>query len=437
MDTAAKLIICVILGAFYAPTVFAYEYPAAWDNLRVIDGELHIAKPGGGTALMYPNAGISKEIPVNTSKGNYLVPVEKTFPVEPSKVGKAATRFLKTLPLIGTAVALYDTVCDLTDICKNPQSGELEYAPDIPNGYPAIGEAGRWQHASNSAINEPTLELLCKNSTFKSTFFYAPAFLIYVSSSSSGVNGTCVYRDTSNNPPTTLERDGFAKRNSGTCSANYTLVSGICKHNNAPVPVTESHWTEAETKLNAQPEQTATALYNSDAPVPVQALTQSAPVTQQIAQTSTQTKDAQGNVTGTQVATTSVKVEDISTTNNVTYNVTEVTTITTYNENNEITNTQTQTSDNSPPQRPTDTDTTISFDDVPPDQLEEEEVDLEMPEYESWGEGICPDDVDLGMYGLSISYQPVCEVATDLRPFFLLLASITAVYILSGVSTKD
>jgi|GEM_PF-3185028 len=439
MDTTAKLIICVILGAFYSPVATAYEYPAAWENLRVIDGELHISKPGGGTALVYPDAGISKEIPVNSSKGNYLIPVEKSFPVVPAKVGKAATRFLKSLPVIGTGLAIYDTVCDLADICKNPQSGELEYAPDIPNGYPVTMGTGYYRHPYSHTIHAPTAELLCKKSAYKVAIHYASGYLTFLRvDPEPGFPNSylCVYWDTSGNPHQE-STGGIEYYNNNACYSGYTLVGNECVHNNAPVPVTETHWTEAETKLNAQPQQTAEALYNSDAPVPVLASTQSAPVTQQIAQTSTQTKDAQGNITGTQVATTSVKVEDTSTTNNVTYNVTEITTITTYNENNEITDTQTQTSDNSPPQRPTDTDITISFDDIPPDELETEEVELEMPEYESWGDGTCPDDVDLGIYGLSISYQPVCEVATDLRPFFIFLASVTGLFIIAGVSIKD
>jgi len=434
MDTAAKLIICVILGAFYSPVATAYEYPAAWENLRVIDGELHIAKPGGGTALMYPNAGISKVIPVNTSKGSYLVPVEKTFPVEPSKVGKAATRFVRSLPLIGTGLAIYDVLCDLSDICSvdgqwkvKEDTAQSRYESIVGGRWSAQGTAPGGNSSLRNTFQEAFDESLC-GAKGKAAYPQSQCRFHSVQTGDlgSGVNVKIHY--------------DFKQGPSFGWSIQSISMWHYDPYDYGPSSyraINESDWTAAETKLNAQPEQTATALYNSDAPVPVQASTQSAPVTQQIAQTSTQTKDAQGNITGTQVATTSVKVEDTSTTNNVTYNVTEVTTITTYNENNEITDTQTQTSDNAPPQRPTDTETTISFDDVPPDELEEEEVELEMPEYESWGEGTCPDDVDLGMYGLSISYQPVCEVATDLRPFFLLLASITAVYILSGVSTKD
>lgn len=419
MDTAARLIICVILGAFYAPVATAYEWPAQYENLQVVDGDLHVKRPGGGTSHVWPDIKINKEIPVNTSKGNYLVPVEKTLPISSAKLGKAATRFLKSLPVIATGLAIYDTVCDLTSICKDESTGDLRIYDDSAYvGYPqTTGKISYYASGWPSQTMSPTKEIACN----KLNAIYSGSGVTYSSSNNSCV-GTGV---------------NLTVLSNASCSAGYVEQLGQCVLTVATRPLVEQDWTDAETKLNAQPQQTATALYNSDAPVPVLASTQSAPVTQQIAQTSTQTKDAQGNITGTQVATTSVKVEDTSTTNNVTYNVTEVTTITTYNENNEITNTQTSTVDNQPP-KGTDTDeTTLSFDDVPNDELEQEEVDLEMPEYESWGDGTCPADVDLGIYGLSISYKPACDVAADLRPFFLLLASVTGMFIIAGISTKE
>ncbi|CAD84802.1 virulence factor TspB C-terminal domain-related protein [Nitrosomonas europaea] len=437
MDTVRKLIVCAILGVFYVPVVSAYEFHDPYPNVKVIDGEVHIQRPGGGTSLAYPNAGISKDIPVNTSKGQFLVPVEKTFPVEPSKVGKAATRFLKTLPAIGTAIALYDTVCDLTDICRNSQSGEIEYAPDMPAGYPVTTETGYWRHPFYVSLTHVTADLLCKSFDYRAAVHFAPNNLTFLRVEVSGGTSYCIYSDKTNNPPTETAPPNYSivKVNSGNCFTGYTKVGNECVHNNAPVPVTETHWTDAETKLNAQPQQTAEALYNSDAPVPVLASTQSAPVIQQIAQTSTQTKDAQGNITGTQVATTSVKVEDTSTTNNVTYNVTEVTTITTYNENNEITNTQTSTSDNSPPKTGTD-ETTVSFDDVPPAQLEEEQPEFNLQTPESWGEGTCPPDEILTVQGVTfpVSWQPACDTAVQLRPIFVLFASVAAMFIVAGIS---
>lgn len=405
MDTLSKLIICVILGAFYIPTATAYEFHDPYPNVKVIDGDVHIQRPGGGTTLAYPNAGISKEIPVNTSKGGYLVPVEKTFPVVPAKVGKAATRFLKTLPVIGTAISLYDTVCDLTDICIDLEdSGRLMYRTYA--GYII---------ASSMSCDVPFM--------VEHIVVYPASYVRFMKAEVSSP----LYGYTHNSPCT--GQPGYR--------VLYTTVySTILPPNGSQYrELTESDWTSAESKLNAHPQQTAEALYNSDAPVPVDASTQSAPVTQQIAQTSTQTKDALGNVTGTQVETKIVKVEDTSTTNNVTYNITEITTITHYNENNEITGTETSTSDNSPPN--TSTDTTISFDDVPPDNLETEEPSFDLGDPVSWGEGTCPPDVDLGIYGLSISYAPACDTAEMLRPIFLLLASVSAMFIVAGVSRKD
>lgn len=421
MDTAAKLIICVVLGAFYAPTISAYELVDPYPNVKVIDGELHIQRPGGGTTLAYPNAGMSKEIPVNTSKGGFLVPVEKTFPVEPSKVGKAAVRFAKLLPPISIGLALYDVICDLSGICnddgnwgKTPTGHSVveNQAHELTGGW--IYNGGNIGNTLADALNYMTCNAANYCEIIGSTVTETQLVLNYF-----------IYRrsDGANIGSFSLNKAGF----------NQSQLPPV-----AQVSPTEQDWQQAETDLNAHPQQTAEALYNSDAPVPVVASTQSAPVTHQIAQTSTQTKDAQGNITGTQVATTSVKVEDTSTTNNVTYNVTEVTTITTYNENNEIIDTQTSTSDNQPPKGTNTDELTISFDNVPPSQLEEETPEFNLQTPVSWGEGTCPADVDLGIYDLKISYAPACDAADMLRPIFLLLASVTAMFIVAGVSrNKD
>lgn len=417
MDTFTKLIIFSVLAVFYAPTSSAYNYPPEWENLRVIDGELHIQKPGGGTSLMYPNIGISKQIPVNTSKGQFLVPIEKTFPVVPAKVGKVATRFVRSLPLIATGLAIYDTLCDLADICKSsPTDSNLVYMSQ-PTIYPT---AGADFHS-------------CAYTPYPSTVY----------ATISGVKYQYITAVDSSPPCAGTVPAGYSRVTRCTTPALACGYYGLFRKivtsypPSSPVPLTEGNWTDAETKLNAKPQQTAEALYNSDAPVPVDASTHAAPVTQQTAQTSTQTKDAQGNITGTQTQTSTVTVTDNSTTSNVTYNVTENTTIANYNENGEVTGTQTSTTDNQPPKPPQQEETTISFDDVPPDQLEQEAPEFNLPAPVSWGEGTCPPDVDLGIYGLSISYAPACDTAEMLRPIFLLLASVSAMFIVAGVSRKD
>lgn len=430
MDTIWKLIICAILGAFYVPVVSAYEFHDPYPNVKVIDGEVHIQRPGGGTTLAYPNAGISKEIPVNTSKGSYLVPVEKTFPIEPAKVGKAATRFARALPVIGTGLAIYDVLCDLSDICSVDGQWKVKSDTDQSRYESAIG--GTWE-PTGLAPNGSALLYSTFQEAYDQTLCGAKGMAYQP-------QGECrFYEVIIDYSPTVNFRINYEYRISPIWPWSVQVaISHRGSYDYGPSSyrqIDESDWTAAETKLNAQPEQTATALYNSDAPVPVQASTQSAPVTQQIAQTSTQTKDALGNVTGTQVATTSVKVEDTSTTNNVTYNITETTTITNYNENNEITNTQTSTSDNSPPKTGTD-ETTISFDDVPPAQLEEETPEFNLQTPVSWGEGTCPPDEILTVQGVTfpVSWQPACDTAVQLRPIFVLFASVAAMFIVAGIS---
>lgn len=401
MDTFAKLIIVVVLSAFYAPSHSA-TYTPDFGELKVIDGDLHMTRGNGTTSIMYPNAGLSKSIDVSTSKGNFPVPIEKSFPVIPAKVGAAATRFLKTLPAIGTAIALYDTVCDLTNICK--QDNELVYmqSPNYYNSYPPSSCSG-----------------------------YPYGTDAYYNYSAGGYQHFITY--TTPQAPDGYQYAGYYCANHNPkYSVGVKLVPVL--PDSSVRQLDEQDWDEAEVKLSAEPERVSQSLYDAGAPLPVDASTQSSPVTQQISQISTQTKDAQGNVVGTQVVTTSVKVEDTSTASNVTYNVTETTTITNYNENNEITSTQTSTSDTEQPKAAEDTD--ISFDNVSDAQLETEEIDVQLETPVSWGEGTCPPDETLTLQGrsYSISYEPACDAAADLRPIFVLLASVTALFIVAGVS---
>ncbi|SFU83258.1 hypothetical protein SAMN05216339_1225 [Nitrosomonas eutropha] len=406
MDTFARLIIVVVLAAFYAPSHSA-TYTPDFGELKSIDGDLHITRGNGTTSLMYPDAGLSKSIDVSTSKGNFPVPVQKSFPVVPTKVAKAATRFLKTLPLIGTAITFYDTVCDLSDLCL--VDGQLSViTPGIfPNGYATCEDAAGFSSSPQYVCN------LVRNSN--------PGKTIYWMRSPDSLS-SCTLAGTA----------GF----SYVARGYMDCVDPPVDNNRAP---TESDWASAETKLAAQPQQVAEALYNSDAPVPVNASTQSAPVTQQIAQTSTQTKDSQGNVTGTQVATTSVKVEDTSTAGNVTYNVTETTTITNYNENNEITSSQTSTSDNQPPEPPKPPepeDVTMNHGGVPEIPLLTQVIDaqeeLDNNQQTPWSAGTCPADIDVGIYGLEFSFAPFCTFAEGLRPVVLTLGAFLSFYILAG-----
>ncbi|BBL35721.1 hypothetical protein Nstercoris_01996 [Nitrosomonas stercoris] len=425
MDTLAKLIICAVLGAFYSPTQAA-TYAPSWGELKVIDGDLHMTRGNGTTSIMYPDAGLSKDLNVSTSKGNFPVPVEKSLPIPPTKVAKAATRFLKTLPAIGTAIALYDTVCDLAQICYdngNFRISDLDEEASytqVTGGYWRIYEgSGSGGSNGNRNFEDTYANTLCVLNTNGTCTFYAGY-------SYPGAGGSydlrVVYRHCLTSNPNSCSTVDL--RHYG----GYEPAVGGTR------PANEADWTTAETKLAAQPQQVAESLYNSNGPVPVDGSTQSAPVTKQISQISSQTKDELGNVTGTQIETKTVKVEDTSTTTEVTYNVTEITTITNYNENNQITSTQTSTADTEQPKAAEDTD--ISFDNVSDVQLDTEEIDVQLETPVSWGEGTCPPDETLTLQGRSyaISYEPACEAAADLRPIFVLLASVTALFIVAGVS---
>lgn len=440
MDTFARLIVVVILAAFYSPSHSA-TYTPDFGELKSIDGDLHITRGNGTTSLMYPDAGLSKSIDVSTSKGNFPVPVEKSFPVIPAKVGKAAVRFLKVLPAVSTAVALYDLACSEGGVCFDQDTDSFTSSDPVPDGYPLTTAQGFWHEYYESSYRGPTPESVCNLKAFKQSFtiyWMQLEFTGLRTVTGQPYSYNCTYLDNHVSPAETIYR-GNLKRSGVGCVAGYLLVAGVCTYQVSTHSTTQQDWDNAETKLSSKPSLTANALYDSGAPVPVDASTQSAPVTQQIAQTSTQTQDAQGNVTGTQVATTSVKVEDTSTASNVTYNVTETTTITNYNENNEITSTQTSTSDNQPPEPPKPPepeDVTMNHGGVPEIPLLTQVIDvqeeLDNNQQTPWSAGTCPADIDVGIYGLEFSFAPFCTFAEGLRPVVLTLGAFLSFYILAG-----
>lgn len=431
MDTATKLIISILLATFYAPAATAYEFHDPFPNVKIVDGDLHISRPGGGTSLAYPNAGISKDIPVNTSKGQFLVPVQKTLPVEPTKLAKAATKFARALPVVGTGLAIYDLLCDHTDICgddgqwSKTLTGDEALEAQLALLPGETAPLGRWCMSSvNSGECYPGMTLEQAKTARCSICEYK---LDYVD-----VYGQFVdvyYKARRKDRP----EDPF--------DSLYIFARGGMTGVTLPpvpsAPPTEQDWTEAEAALDAKRPETAQALYESDAPVPVSASTQASPVIQTIVTSSTQVKDDQGNITGTQTHTTTVTVTDTSTTNNISYNITETTITENYDSSNQLTGTTETTSSNEPPKPPPTETPTIEFDNVSSSELEQEQPEFNLPTPVSWGEGTCPPDVDLGIYDLTISYAPACDAADMLRPIFLLLASVTAMFIVAGVSRKD
>ena len=206
-------------------------------------------------------------------------------------------------------------------------------------------------------------------------------------------------------------------------------------------PITDADLEAAETALS-DPQMTDHLLENAE-PVPVDVSTPpalDAPINQPIGSETITTKDAQGNTTGTQVTETSLDITDAATTENPNQiDVKEKKTVTTYDLNNNPTGSTTTESEIRPPAPPDppDIDYEIDFDDVNDKDLEEYEFP-DIFSYESWGEGSCPADrsVSYGYGNLNLSMQPACDFATGVRPIILVIAGLSAMFIISGIKTE-
>lgn len=153
----------------------------------------------------------------------------------------------------------------------------------------------------------------------------------------------------------------------------------------------------------------------------------------QLSDSETVIRDSQGNITGTRRTITELVLSDGATSSQPgRVTGTETQTQTDYNTSGQPTGTQTSTNTPPPPDKPQEPPT-ISFDNAEGLPIETEVVQLSLPVANSWGEGVCPPDVALPFYGLSIPYQPACDAATMLRPVVILLASISALFIIAGL----
>lgn len=396
MDPFSRLIAVFLL---FLPLVgSAATVSPNWDNVRVIDGDLHVDPTRFGSSISSSGGSINRNLPVPTTKGVISVPVEKPIRIDTGngKLGRAATRFLRSLPLISTGLAIYDTVCDLTDICKDPETGELgKYIEaDLVLGCNPLAKPGHCTQYKGQPISYSYVSGgLCPN--INGVGFFDIHSKIYWQYNNCSV----------------IPESGFNE-------------------------LTESDWQNAETVLGGYPEVVTTALINSGAPVPVTTAMAGAPVTHQIGETSTAIRDENGNLTGTKVETTTVNVTDASTAGNIIYNITETTTTGYYNSDNVLTGTETQTSDNQPPEPPE----PLEFEHgrVTPLDLDKLTINavavMEEAEQDEWSSGsVCPPDVEIGIYNLTFPSEPLCNFAQGVRPVVLTIAAIASFFILAGI----
>lgn len=417
MDTSTKLI-TGLFALFCFTEVYAYtlQGTAIYDNLQVIDGEMHL-KNGPNTSMSYPNATLQKQLSITTSKGNFPVPIDKPIPVNTAKIGKAAVKFAKAFPPLALAVNVYDLVCDLSGIC---------------------GENDQWVREANT-MDDNDVRFGTLSGEWKDTANNAPFASLQAFKDARGCTGA--YRcdlSSFNHAGSTLTVNYNKIRVSDGVLFQYLQAQNVGVPELPPiqkVPVTDANWSAAESSLNTQP--MALALWGADAPLPVTSTALIAPVVHPVNTVTTSVRDSQGNVTGTKVVTTTVTITDQSTTNNIEYHVNEKTLTQDFDANNQLTGTEEKQSDSEPPKKDPPEDIKIEngkVDEVPLlTQTINVQDELDNAQQAEWSVyGSCPSDIDLGVYGLEFSLAPFCTFAENMRPIVLMLGAFFSFFILSG-----
>lgn len=144
-------------------------------------------------------------------------------------------------------------------------------------------------------------------------------------------------------------------------------------------------------------------------------------------------RDQAGNVTGTTQTTKTLTLSDSATRARPgSVSGTETTSITNYNTSNQITSTTTVQQSAPPPDKPA-PPVNVSFDGVEDVQLPTQEISAPL-NTTSWGEGTCPAPiaVNTSLKSFTIPTDQYCDFATASRPFVLLIAGISALFIITG-----
>lgn len=422
MDTIPKLKFLVFLLFIIPTSAFSQSAPTGYIDLagwvKGADGTYSKAFEGANrSAPLASSLKVVADTGVQTSKGFFSIPIEKTANVDVSRVGKAVRGLAVLSGPVGMTVAAASLVCELTNICNQAGSWLTTQVETLPNP-----DTDLWfcSHASSmqGTINQ------CKAN------YYACNSPNRLCSGDAVVEGGYGYKF-----KMSQKSDGFING----YADMYRNTKWVPSSTGTPTPTTDTDWDNATSKLNDQ--RFVPELIDKQADVPTDLPTITNAPKAIISQDTSVTKDANGNVTGTKVTSTEAEIVDAATAESPGKAIVkETTTVTNYDINNTVINSTTSTSYTSqppPPDKPVDS-ITISFDDVPDDAIEHEDVDAELETPESWGDGFCPADetIDYHYGTLTFDFQPTCDFAIGVRPVLIFMASITALFIVAGVKVE-
>lgn len=357
----------------------------------------------------------------------YQATITKTAAADIPKVGAALSKFAQRVGPVSMALATADLICTLSNICKDASNWVLNPDPST-SGYPSSTNEIAYYctngctSLSGNDQKSPDPTTSCKKSiSFLSGYEYV-----------SNTTSQCTMRYVS----TGYTGAYTIVRVASYCATGYTVSGSGCvaSFQTNSQPVTSSDWTAAETKLSTN--SAADRLAAELEPLPVQAPLPFAPLNVPLGTSTATNKDPAGNAVGTQTTTRRLDIEDAATEAEP-YRVTvkETDTVTNYDVNNQpISSTETVKQDSTQSEPPPPQDVDVEFDQSTDRDLQNYEVPGLFSYTPFGGAGSCPQDVteNTKFGNVTMSYAPVCEVAEGVRPFVILLAIISAFFIVSG-----
>lgn len=390
---------------------------------------------------------------IPTSAGVKQLTLARTAPINLGSLGVTVAKFARAAGPVNMGITAATLICTLSDICKNAitdlwekkaDPGLLGYPSSTPNTYGWTASGWNSSVTQNAmSVRTPTAAVSCSNLVIQMNS--DPYWAIYrqngavmtgAVTASTATTATCTIYGGNNGVPMVPQVFSNFVATLGTCPLGYSANSqGGCTLNGNPIPhpVQESEWNDAGKKLGNG--DFVPTLVEAGEPVPVTTPTRIPLVRMPIDTQTEPTTDPAGNITGTKETKKELVAEDVSTAAAPnTFNITENTTITNYNTNNQVINTTNTTTQISAPPPVAAAADPVTFDGVTDATIQTVQVNPPS-DSTSWGEGSCPAPQTLTtMFGqVVIPTAPACDFATMIKPIVLLSAAVAAMFIVSGI----
>ncbi len=349
----------------------------------------------------------------NTAEGKKVgFTASRLATISTSRVGAALVTAARNTTPLGLGVTAAALLCTETEICES--AGDWLFGEDFTVSPTPVG----------SCDDIGTGEIIHWTNGFNRTFAYTKADHSSCGSAPAGFNQ---FASCGGTTPSCQSGEALYQKDLGIGFAGEP----------ARTP-TDADWDNAALNPALNNDSVVPDLVAGNHPVPVGAPDPMAPQNFISGSETTTLRDDQGNITGSQVTERRVDITDVSDSSNPnSFDITEKKTVTNYDVNNNVVNSETTVINIEQPTEEANT-YEIVFDEVPDETLQTKEIDAPLTTT-SWGSGACPGNIDMSTSlapGLEFNVQPFCDYAVAIRPFILIVASVFGGLIILGARKK-